>query len=49
MSNWKIKKNWVDSVLYVVLCVATLGSMYILRLAISQGIRKAIEKKEYPE
>lgn len=42
----KIKRGFLASLEYVLVCIFTLGFAYVIRVAVSQGIRMAIEKEK---
>lgn len=42
----RIKKSVLDSVVYTLFCVLTLGGLWLMRIAISQGIRKAVKSDD---
>jgi hypothetical protein len=40
----KFRKNNIEHLIYVLLCIFSFGSVYILRVIISQGIKYALEE-----
>lgn len=49
MNNEKIKKqliqknNWLESLIYIIACIFTLGAIWITRIVITMAIRKAFK------
>lgn len=41
----KVKKDALESIQYVIMCVLSLGIIYGMRIIISQAIRMALEAK----
>lgn len=39
----KIKNDGLDSIVYIIVCVCTLGTVWLTRIVISTAIRKALE------
>lgn len=42
----KIKKDFVDSFIYIVFCIITFGFAYLLRVIITTAIRHAVVNSE---
>ena len=42
----KIKRRFFDGFEYVLVCLVSFGLCYVIRVAVSQGIRMAIEKEK---
>lgn len=40
----KPKDNSIDSVVYIIACILSLGTIWITRIIISQAIRRAVEE-----
>lgn len=41
----RIKENTLDSIIYVLLCIFTVGGAWLVRILISQSIRMAIKSE----
>lgn len=39
----QIKKSGLDTTVYIVFCVLTLGTVWLMRIIISEAIRKSID------
>lgn len=39
------KENVIDKIVYVIACICTLGSVYVVRVIISEAIRAASKNK----
>ena len=44
-TNIRIKKSELESFIYILICILSLGTIYISRIIISTAIRKAIQTK----
>jgi len=42
----KVKKSIIEELIYSVICVCTLGMAYVIRIVISQAIRKSFKNNE---
>lgn len=42
----KIRRNHLEDFIYVLMCLATLGGLYLTRLAITKGIKMAFKEEE---
>lgn len=42
----KLRKSWSDSAIYILFCVATLGTAWVMRVIITQAIRMAFKQDE---
>lgn len=40
----KAKENAIDTIVYIIACIVTLGALWITRIVISQAIRKAVQE-----
>jgi hypothetical protein len=40
----KIRKNGMETFLYCVACIITLGTLWLLRMAITAGIKHALKE-----
>jgi hypothetical protein len=42
----KVKTNVWDTMVYVIMCVLTMGTLYFVRVTITQGVKMAFEDKK---
>ena len=40
----KVKENSIDTIVYIIACIITLGAVWITRIIISQAIRKSVQE-----
>jgi len=39
----QLKENSIDTIVYIIACIVTLGAIWITRIVISQAIRKSVQ------